>query len=96
MPILTETTHPRKRRVAVWLPILAVVGLLLVGLFGWSWYEPVSIGQGTGKSLDFGYYRDLMPRTDSYITPDWRMGRFAFMKPGSNPGEGYLLMWSWY
>ena len=44
-----DRSHPRKRRAPVWLLILAVVVLPLVGLFGWSFHQRVTVEGSWGQ-----------------------------------------------
>ncbi len=67
MPILTATDPPRKRRVPVWAPILAVVLLPLFGVFGWSCYQSVNF-LVDGQTISFG--RTTQPMGVGY----WQMG----------------------
>ena len=54
MSLLTEADLPRKHRAPVALAILFVVVLPLLGLFAWSWFQPVALHIG-GQGLVFGY-----------------------------------------
>jgi hypothetical protein len=53
MPIVIEENRPKRRRAHSGVLALALVGLLPVGLFAWSWYAPVSIDVGASR-LGFG------------------------------------------
>jgi hypothetical protein len=58
MPILITTEPREKLRAPVWVRTLPVmVLLLLVGLVGWSWFQPVEISLGR-QGLVFGRYKD--------------------------------------
>ena len=60
MPLLCEADLPRKHRAPVALAILAVVVLPLVGVFGWSWFQPVALRIG-GNEVVFGYGPQAQP-----------------------------------
>jgi hypothetical protein len=93
MPILTETTHPRKRRTPVWLLILALVVLPLVGLFAWSWYQPVRFLYGL-RGVGFG--RVTIPIG---LNPPWVLqSDYAWVGiklPEKRGNEWYAASWVW-
>ena len=71
MPLRTEADPPRQRRAPVALLILVVAVLLVVGAFGWSWFQPVALRIG-GRELEFGYGSRTQPIyliDDGYPTP---------------------------
>lgn len=54
MPIVTEESQqPKRPRAHGWVPALALVALLPVGLFAWSWFQAVSLRIGP-QQLTFG------------------------------------------
>ena len=98
MPILTEAAPPRKRRLPVWGLALAVVVLLLVGLFGWSWWSPVYFELG-GHALGFGY--DEPALAGYYLRPGQDLSQLDSSRiPGKVTGFSfgeaeYYVFW-WY
>lgn len=99
MPLLPEADPPSKRRAPVWLLILAVVVLPLVGVFGWSWFQPVTITQGK-RGVAFGRttypYHRMAGRRGPGFTWDGssRVGWMAVKLPGSETGW-YAVGWAW-
>jgi hypothetical protein len=99
MPILIETTHPRKRRAPVWLLILAVVVLPLVGVFAWSCVQPVVLFDGT-RGVAFWHLTEaqlsgFMHRPSNYsFFRGPNRGMNIFKLPGHETGY-YLAGWAW-
>jgi len=84
MPLLTETTHPRKRCALVWLLILALVVLLVVGFVGWSCYRPVAF-EMAGHGVGCGYGDAGTP---DYLSASWRA-------PQHPSGLHLIDVWQW-
>lgn len=103
MPILTQPASRSQRRLPVWALLLALVVLPLVGVFGWSCYQPVGLTLGMHE-VGFGYGRKayasslfkyglMFSGSDSETWPkDGDVGRAeipALLKPG------FYYVW-WY
>jgi hypothetical protein len=92
MPILTETTHPRRRRLPVWALILAVVVLPLLGVFGWSLHRPVLIDDGLRQAA-FGRF-NIEPRGNSQPNT-LHFGGGCLKMPGGRQTGWYVWYWFW-
>jgi hypothetical protein len=66
MPIVTEESQPKRRRGHGWVLALALVALLPVGLFAWSWYEPVAVQVGSHRLVSGAMYGNVSSRA-----PGW-------------------------
>jgi hypothetical protein len=92
MPILTETTHLRKRHAPVWLLILAVVVLPLVGLFAWSFYQPVILSYQM-SGIAFGRISKEALRPPRSLKPNYFWVDFKL--PGGKETGWYAAGWIW-
>jgi hypothetical protein len=93
MPLLT-TTEPREKRLAsLWVrPLAVVVLLLLLGLVGWSWVQPVEIPLGH-QGLAFGRYRDRQVPQGWVVMGDGsRLFHAAFPIPESILPGSYVIL----
>ena len=93
MPLLTKADPPRKRRAPLWALALAAIVLLPLGLFAWSWHQPVELA-ASGHQLNFGYgkYAETVIAVDpGKGTPP------VFVKglrvPGFLGGGAYFVWW---
>jgi hypothetical protein len=99
MPLLTEATHPRKRRAPVWLLVLAVVVLPLVGLFGWSWSQLIDLGP-PDLGVAFGCLNEETTRAAGASGANYAWegdlihGFWTFRLPGKEAGW-YYVGWTW-
>jgi hypothetical protein len=90
MPLLTETTHARKRRAPVWLLILVVMALLLLLLvFGWSWHRPVYLKVGVRQGIALGCFSDAHVRG---LLPSSPRHRWKAYKLPGGPQAGYYVV----
>lgn len=94
MPLLTEAAPRKKRRAPVWVLILAGTVFPVVGVFAWSWFQPVAIpfgwlGDGNNDvRIAFGYQAVQTPHaTFWYATP--RYGHIV----AEHPGGIYYVNW---
>jgi len=83
MPILTKTTHPRKRRTPVWLLVLALVVLSLGTVVTWSCFKPVSLVY-QGRGVGFGWAADAR-----IGYPLRRRSGYAWANVGGSPRRGF-------
>jgi hypothetical protein len=99
MPLLTETTHPRMRRVPVWLLMLTMVVLPLVGVVGWSCYQPLTLAYEL-KGIAFGRvpadHLSHWQRVSGYAWQDGpAYGGRAVKLPGGEKTSWYWIGWGW-
>lgn len=67
MPIVSEEGPPKRRGAHGWVLALALVALLPVGSFMWSWCEPVAV-EGGGYRLVFGaMYGNVSARRTGWL-----------------------------
>lgn len=70
MPIVTEESQPKRRRAHWWALAPALVALLPVGLFAWSWVETVALQVGPYRLVFGAMYGPV-----STMGPGWRRFR---------------------
>ena len=88
--IVSEESRPLRRRAHWWLLALALVALVPVGLFAWSWYEPVSVRIGPHR-LTFGaLYGNV-----SSLAPGWHRFPNLWEVVVELPGRSGLYDVSW-
>ena len=66
MPIVAEESQPKRHRGHWWVMALVLMTLLPVGLFAWSWYEPVNIRIGPRRFTFGALYGNV-----STLGPGW-------------------------